>query len=206
MKQLAQLRGFTLVELLIVIAIIAILAVVVVLVLNPTELLRQARDSSRISDLGSLKNGVLLYMQDNPGGTLASTTPSPPFGYSACYVSTIQGNGTTSLKCGMFANSYATVASGSSALYRKNDATGWVPVDFRLSIGAPLGSLPVDPLNNAQFYYAYAATTTAGKYFEIGAFMESQKYGFGGSKDIVSTDGGNNTSTFEVGNIPGLTL
>ncbi len=141
-------------------------------------------------------------MQDNPNGTLASST----LGYGACYLSTIAGNGTTSPKCGMFTNTYGTIASDTSALYRKNDATGWVPLDFRLSIGAPFGSLPVDPINNIQFYYGYVATTTGGKYFQIGTFIESQKYGFNGSKDVVSTDGGNNTSTFEVGNIPGLTL
>ena len=46
-------KGFTLIELLIVIAIIAILAVVVVLVLNPAELLRQSRDSQRLSDIST---------------------------------------------------------------------------------------------------------------------------------------------------------
>ena len=42
-------RAFTLIELLVVIAIIAVLAVVVVLVLNPAQLLKQARDSSSLT-------------------------------------------------------------------------------------------------------------------------------------------------------------
>ena len=54
-------KGFTLIELLIVIAIIAILAVVVVLTLNPAELLRQARDSNRISDFATIKSALALY-------------------------------------------------------------------------------------------------------------------------------------------------
>jgi prepilin-type N-terminal cleavage/methylation domain-containing protein len=195
-------RGFTLIELLIVIAIVSILAVVVVLVLNPSELLRQSRDSSRISDLTNLKHAILLYLTDNPSGTLASST----INYGACYLSTVSGNGTTSLNCGMFTNTYAAAASTTKVLYKKIDSTGWIPIDFRLSIGAPLGNLPADPINNAQYYYAYAATTTGGKFFEIDASLESQKYSFNGSKDVESTDGGNSTGTFEAGNIPALSL
>ena len=51
-------KGFTLLELLIVIGILAILAGVVVLVLNPAELLRQARDSQRISDLSTMRSAI----------------------------------------------------------------------------------------------------------------------------------------------------
>ena len=44
-------QGFTLIELLVVIAIIAVLAAVVVIVLNPLELMRRSRDSTRLADL-----------------------------------------------------------------------------------------------------------------------------------------------------------
>ena len=62
-------RGFTLVELLIVIAILAVLSVTVVVVLNPAELLKQARDSTRISDLASINSAIALYLTDiaSPG-------------------------------------------------------------------------------------------------------------------------------------------
>ncbi|MFA7201381.1 MAG: type II secretion system protein, partial [Candidatus Paceibacterota bacterium] len=43
-------RSFTLIELLIVIGILAILTAAVVIVLNPTELLKQGRDSTRMTD------------------------------------------------------------------------------------------------------------------------------------------------------------
>ncbi|MEK7094356.1 MAG: prepilin-type N-terminal cleavage/methylation domain-containing protein [Patescibacteria group bacterium] len=62
-----QQKGFTLIELLIVIAIIAVLSVVVVLTLNPAELLRRARDSTRISDMSSLNSALNNYRTD--GGT-----------------------------------------------------------------------------------------------------------------------------------------
>src|SRR6185295_4958783 len=57
-------KGFTLIELLVVIAIIAILSVVVILTLNPAELLKQARDSNRISDMATLKSAISLYLAD----------------------------------------------------------------------------------------------------------------------------------------------
>ena len=47
-------KGFTLLELLIVIAIIAVLSVILVLVLNPAETLKKSRDTQRMSDLSTL--------------------------------------------------------------------------------------------------------------------------------------------------------
>jgi prepilin-type N-terminal cleavage/methylation domain-containing protein len=52
-------RGFTLIEILIVVAIIAILASVVLVGLGPTQ--RQGRDARRISDLHQVQNGLELY-------------------------------------------------------------------------------------------------------------------------------------------------
>jgi prepilin-type N-terminal cleavage/methylation domain-containing protein len=197
-------KGFTLIELLVVIAIIAILSVVVILTLNPAELLRQSRDSGRVSDLATLKSAVSLYLVDTSNPNIASST----FGYSACYLSSISGNGTTTANCGTFTNTYSSGdASTTSALYKKNNSQGWLPVDFsKLSYGSPLGALPADPINNATNYYAYAATSTVGYYFELDTFMESKKYSASGTADVVSTDGGNNNSILEVGNQPGLTL
>jgi hypothetical protein len=65
----------------------------------------------------------------------------------------------------------------------------------------------VDPVNNATYYYAYAATSTGGVYyFEISASIESKKYGVGGTNDIISNDGSASTSSLIVGSKPGLTL
>jgi prepilin-type N-terminal cleavage/methylation domain-containing protein len=199
-----QKKGFTLIELLVVIAIIAILSVVVILTLNPAELLRQSRDSQRISDLGTLRSAISLYIVDTTLPNIASTTS----GYGSCYLSTLPGLGTTSSSCGVFTNTYyLSNASTMSALYRKNNSQGWLPVNFsQLSYGSPLSVLPVDPGNNATNFYAYAATTTNGYFFELDTLMESKKYNASGTSDVASTDGGNNNSIYEVGNQPGLTL
>ena len=198
------LTGFTLIELLVVIAIIAILSIVVVLTISPAEMLRQSRDSQRISDLSTLKSAINLYMVDSSNPNLASSSA----GYGSCYLSTIGGVGTTSAKCGVFANTYTLNVSTTATLLRKNDSTGWIPIAFsQVSLGTPIASLPIDPTNNANYYYAYAATSSGGTYyFEINAFMESKKYGTNGSNDIVTNDGGDNTATYEVGSKPGLNL
>ena len=115
-------KGFTLIELLVVIAIISILAVVVVLTLNPAELLRQSRDSQRVSDLGTLKSAISLYLVDAAYPNLASSTTG---GYAACYLSTISGKGTTTTTpaCGVFTKTYASGNSSATALlYRNNNA------------------------------------------------------------------------------------
>lgn len=52
-------KGFTLIEILIVVAIIAILASVVLVGLGPTQ--QSGRDARRISDLHEVQNGLELY-------------------------------------------------------------------------------------------------------------------------------------------------
>jgi prepilin-type N-terminal cleavage/methylation domain-containing protein len=196
-------EGFTLIELLVVIAIIAILSIVVVLTINPAEMIRQSRDSQRVADLSTLRSALSLYLVDSTNPNLASST----LGYGGCYLSATGNNGTTSPKCGVFANTYTNVTT-TIALYRKNDSTGWIPVQFsQITLGNPLSSLPVDPVNSLSYYYAYAASSTGGTYyFELNAFMESKKYGQGGSNDMTTNDGGDNPAVLEVGSKPGLNL
>ena len=55
-------KGFILLELLIVIAILAILTTVIILVLNPAEALRKTRDTQRVTDLDNLKTVLSLYL------------------------------------------------------------------------------------------------------------------------------------------------
>ncbi|MFA7202052.1 MAG: prepilin-type N-terminal cleavage/methylation domain-containing protein, partial [Candidatus Paceibacterota bacterium] len=55
-------HSFTLIELLVVIGILAILTAAVVIVLNPTELLKQGRDSTRMTDLASLSKTIQLLL------------------------------------------------------------------------------------------------------------------------------------------------
>jgi len=65
-------KGFTLVELLIVIAIIAILAAVIFVALDPATRFADARDSTRSNDVGEILSAVKIDQIDNGGSYLVS--------------------------------------------------------------------------------------------------------------------------------------
>lgn len=183
-------KGFTLIELLMVIGIVAVLATITVLLINPAEVTRQSRDSSRLADMATLNNAIGLYL---------TSVTSPSLGVAGrCYVS----SASTTAQCGgLFGAAFTTTGATTSVAV---DSTGWLPINFRsMSSGAPFGTLPIDPVNNGTNYYAFAASSTR---FEINANMESVKYRSGGAKDVESTDGGNNASWFETGTYSGLAL
>ena len=58
-------KGFTLLEMLLVIAIIAILAAIVIVAINPARQLAQARNAQRASDLNTLNKAIQQYYIDN---------------------------------------------------------------------------------------------------------------------------------------------
>ena len=62
-----SMKGFTLIEVLIVLSIIAILATIVMVSLNPTKQFKFARDSQRSAHLMSLLNGIGQNMIDHSG-------------------------------------------------------------------------------------------------------------------------------------------
>jgi len=197
--------AFTLIELLVVIAIIAILAVVVVLTLNPAELLRQSRDSNRVSDMATLTSAINLYTTDQSGSSGFSLGSS-----SVIYVSIPDPNATTTAGTNCSLLSLPTLPSAysyhcaASSTYRNIDGTGWIPVNLtNLSSGSPISNLSVDPTNtsSSRLYYSY---TTNGSQFEVTSAMESVKYKLGGSNDQISGDGGPLATVYEKGSQLGL--
>jgi len=193
-------KGFTLIELLVVIAIIAILSVVVILTLNPAELLRQSRDSNRVSDMSVLKSAVGYFL------ATANDLSGTPIGTSTCYESAPVGSATST--CITWFKSQAvnaTTTASSTAV----DGTGWVPIKMsNLTGGSPLGALPQDPLTSANtndkiHIYTYIASSSQLT-FKIDTHMESLKYSQGGNNDVVSTDGGNDPASYEQGTNLGL--
>lgn len=60
-------RGFTLIEILVVIGIIAVLAAVVLVAINPAKQFAQARITQRTSNVGTILNAIGQRLADNKG-------------------------------------------------------------------------------------------------------------------------------------------
>lgn len=67
-------KGFTLVELLIVIGILGILLAIVLVALNPAKQFAQANDTKRSSDVNAILNAVHQYAADHKGKLPADIT------------------------------------------------------------------------------------------------------------------------------------
>ena len=176
-----QASSFTLIELLIVIGILAILVAAVVVVLNPAQLLAQARDSKRQQDLSALNqalNTVYALDQTISFGTSSIVYTSLPDSSSTC------GSwGLPSLPTGWTYNCVPT-----STLQNTN-GTGWIPVNFKTTGVVSLSALPTDPVNTSStgLYYTYAS----GGSFQLASHFESSKFQATEGSDAMYTVGSN---------------
>lgn len=82
-------KGFTLLEILLVVAAIAILAGIVIVALNPNKQLGDTRNAQRRSDVNTILNAVYQYTIDN-NGTLPTDLDSV---YSSAQVLGTAGSG-----------------------------------------------------------------------------------------------------------------
>jgi prepilin-type N-terminal cleavage/methylation domain-containing protein len=82
-------KGFTLIEILIVVAIIAILASIVLVGLGPSQ--QAGRDARRLSDLREVQNGLELYYNDcgyYPGAAVAAGAACPAWTETSAWTGT----------------------------------------------------------------------------------------------------------------------
>ena len=195
-------KGFTLIELLVVIAILAILATVIVVVINPAELLKQARDTTRISDVAAINSAIALYIAD-------VVSPDLDASQSVCISSTSLTSTSTAVNCTAAGTSPLGNAVCTANAVTTVAGAGWIPLDFTsISSGSPMSRLPLDPVNSTTYFYAYGCNNTLLTY-EIDANMESNKYSNASLNTSVERnayDGGSNNNWYEIGNSSGLAL
>jgi prepilin-type N-terminal cleavage/methylation domain-containing protein len=77
MKNNQSQKGFTLIEILVVIGMIAILATIVLIAINPARQFQQGRDTQRTSNVNAILNAIGQYTADNKG-TLPGSIPTSP--------------------------------------------------------------------------------------------------------------------------------
>jgi len=147
-------KGFTLIELIIVIAVIALLAAAVFVAVDPAKRIGEARDAQRWSDVTAVADAIMKYVVDNNG-----TFPTSTVSAGTYYV--IMGDGTTGLSSHVCQNKTADTSEG---VLLDNLTTTY------------LATMPVDPAGSGTY-----GTTNTGYYFmknsagrvTIGACKES---------------------------------
>jgi prepilin-type N-terminal cleavage/methylation domain-containing protein len=140
MTKKIQPKGFTLIEILVVIGIIAILAAVVIVAINPAKQFAQARNSQREAGVNSILNAIGQRMADNKG--------------------VFEGTFSTSNHCDQIPSAATPVTStmGSSAL---GDASG----NLGCLVPTYIAALPTEPLGSG--VTQYTVRTIAGGRIEV---------------------------------------
>jgi len=163
--KLSVVKGFTLIEVMIVTTILATLATTTVVALNPVELLAQMRDSQRITTIGMLRDAVSLLVADRPATNLGDTALvyiSLPSNDSNC----TDIVGLPALPAGQ------TYRCVNATNLTRIDGGGWIPLDFRgITDGSPFTVLPIDVTNTPTLFYSYIPS--AGGRVTLSARIES---------------------------------
>lgn len=119
-----QHKGFTLMEILLVIGLLAVLAVVVFVALDPAKRFQDTRNARRTTDIQNILSAVHTYVNDTKGT------------FPAAITTTEKQIGTAATGC--------AIATGGCAVSGATDC-----VDLGTALGSYLKSIPTDPNGTA---------------------------------------------------------
>jgi len=168
-------KGFTLIELLVVIVIIGIIAGAVLVAINPAQLTAKARDSKRMNDVSTVRDGINLALADQEIALVDTAGPivQPAIASDA--------------------NAALTSCTGTPCT-----TIGWVKVEVptgKTGISKYLPSLPLDPssttIGTTPYFYVYESDGTV---FEVKTHFETTDY-----QPKYAVDGGNEADFYEIG-------
>lgn len=174
-------KGFTMIELLLSIALIGIAISVLLISINPRSLFQKTRDVQRFNDLQSIS--VVLT-------TLMKEEPNIYFGdQNSIYISLLSNSATcTDYMLPIITTSYQYKCSSNP---ENVDGTGWIPVDLTLNPIIGLRKLPIDPINEPPYFYAYRIKN---KLIKLTAHFENTQ-----NMQSSYLDGGNDPALYEIG-------
>jgi prepilin-type N-terminal cleavage/methylation domain-containing protein len=176
-------KGMTFIEILVVMGIISILFASFFYIWNTMDVFRKSRDSERINDLQLLDSALktLLFTERNINlGEENVIYTSLPDSSSTCgSYNLIPLFSPYSYRCQTFDN------------YLKVDGNGWLPINFTLGKILTISVLPIDPLNNKDYFYAYQVRQ--GRY-KLTARFENKT-----NISKMANDGGFEPTLYEVG-------
>jgi prepilin-type N-terminal cleavage/methylation domain-containing protein len=143
--KLKKQAGFTLLEVLLVVAIIAILAGIVIIAINPGKNLQDTRNAQRQADVTTILNAVYQYVLDNNGTTppVGARTGAVVMGASAidiCNTTTVTCTGLVDLAVLTTAGKYIAAIPADPACTVSCNANG---VGYRILKDAATGRITV---------------------------------------------------------------
>lgn len=163
--------GFTLVEVLIVVAVIAILGAIAVMTLNPAQASQKARDAQRRKDVATYQSIIEQYLEDNRSSYSALTAVTTQSKTNSCQGGVLRASSGTWDTCTYASTQPLDPVNGTNKTITTNG-----------------GGILTDDL-------LYEITVNGAGNYRICAHFESK-----GNAAALSADGGSYTNAYEIYN------